>query len=58
MASERDERGGLLEVADVMELYRVDRKTVYRWIKAGRLKGKKAGRKWMFSREAVLDVLR
>ena len=51
-------RGGLLEVKDVCALYHVDRKTVYRWIKAGKLKGKKAGQKWLFSREAVLDVLK
>ena len=50
-------REGLLEVKDVCELYHVDRKTVYRWIKAGKLKGKKAGRKWLFSHEAVLDIL-
>ena len=51
-------RDGLLEVKDVMELYHVSRLTVYRWIKAGKLKGKKAGSKWLFSREAVLAVLR
>ena len=50
--------GGLLEVKDVCELYHVDRKTVYRWIKAGKLTGKKAGQKWLFSRESVLGVLR
>ena len=50
-------RADLLEVADVMELYHVERKTVYRWIKAGRLKGRKAGRKWLFPPEAVADVL-
>lgn len=53
-----NESGGLLEVKDVCELYHVDKKTVYRWIKAGRLQGKKAGHKWLFSREAVLAVLR
>ena len=50
-------RDGLLEVRDVMELYHVSRLTVYRWIKAGKLKGKKAGGKWLFSRESVLAVL-
>lgn len=58
MTNEKDERDGLLEVKDVCELYHVEKKTVYRWIKAGRLQGKKAGRKWLFSREAVLAVLR
>ena len=58
MANTSETRDGLLEVSDVCELYHVDRKTVYRWIKAGTLTGKKAGRKWLFSREAVLAVLR
>ena len=48
----------LLEVKDVCALYHVDKKTVYRWIKAGKLPGKKAGQKWLFSHEAVLAVLR
>jgi len=51
-------RDGLLEVKDVCELYHVDKKTVYRWIKSGKLTGKKAGQKWLFSHEAVLGVLR
>lgn len=50
-------RPDLLEVADVMAMYHVERKTVYRWIKSGRLKGRKAGRKWLFTPEAVADVL-
>lgn len=50
-------RAELLEVADVCDLYHVDRKTVYRWIKAGKLEGKKAGRRWLFTQEAVDAVL-
>lgn len=50
-------RDGLLEVKDVCDLYHVDKKTVYRWIKAGKLPGKKAGQKWLFTRDAVLGVL-
>lgn len=46
-----------LEVWDVVNMYHVDRKTVYRWIKSGRLEGKRAGRKWLFTREAVEAVL-
>ena len=51
-------RDDLLEVNDVCELYHVERKTVYRWIKSGRLAGKRAGRKWLFTREAVEGILR
>ena len=50
-------RHDLLEVKDVCALYHVDKKTVYRWIKAGKLTGKKAGQKWLFSHEAVVGVL-
>lgn len=57
MESTAKARGGLLEVKDVCELYHVEKKTVYRWIKAGKLQGKKAGQKWLFTHEAVLGVL-
>ena len=57
MASTDKTRDELLEVSDVMELYHVTRRTVYRWIEGGKLKGKKAGRRWLFTREAVADVL-
>ena len=57
MENEAEARRDLLEVADVCELYHVTRKTVYRWIKAGRLEGRRAGRKWLFEREAVTALL-
>lgn len=47
-----------LEVWDVVNMYHVQRLTVYRWIKSGKLKGKKAGRKWLFTREEVEAVLK
>lgn len=58
MANTTRTHDDLLEVKDVCELYHVEKKAVYRWIKAGKLEGKKAGRKWMFTREAVDAVLR
>ena len=48
----------LLRVEDVMELYHVTRLTVYNWIKAGKLEGQKAGRRWLFTREAVEGMLK
>ena len=51
-------RPELLKVEDVMELYHVTRLTVYNWIKAGKLKGKKAGRRWLFEPEAVESLLK
>ena len=57
MANTKRKSAEWLDVWDVCELYGVTRLTVYRWIKAGKLKGKKAGRKWLFSKKAVMDVL-
>lgn len=54
----KNETPELLEVLDVCEMYHVQRLTVYRWIKNGQLKGKKAGRKWLFTREAVEALLK
>ena len=58
MSNTKKARPELLEVKDVCELYHVEKKTVYRWITSGKLEGKKAGRKWLFTPEAVEAVLR
>lgn len=47
-----------LEVWDVARMCHVERLTVYRWIKSGKLKGKRAGRKWLFTREDVEALLK
>ena len=56
--SERVEvaRGRYATTEEVMALYRVCRKTVYRWNADGRLHGIKAGRRLMFDR-AEVDAL-
>ena len=46
-------RGRYCTVEEVMALYRVTRRTVYRWKDAGRLHAVKAGRRLMFEREEV-----
>ena len=51
-------RDELLEVWDVCNLYHVQRRTVYRWIEDGKLKGRKAGRKWFFTPEEVNALLK
>ena len=58
MANTEKTRDELLEVKDVCELYHITQRTVYRWIEAGKLKGKRAGRKWLFTREAVNNLLK
>ena len=39
--------------AEVASLYRVDRRTVYRWVRAGKLHPTRAGRSNLFDREEV-----
>lgn len=53
--SERVEvaRGRYLTTEEVTALYHVTTKTVYRWRKAGRLHGIKAGRRLLFDRAEV-----
>lgn len=58
MESTERPRYELLEVSDVMEMYHVTRRTVYRWIEGGKLKGRKAGRRWLFTRDEVASILR
>lgn len=58
MESTTKTRVDLLEVKDVCALYHVEKKAVYRWIKSGKLEGKKAGHKWLFTPEAVEGILR
>jgi excisionase family DNA binding protein len=51
------ERGGrLLTVAEVAELLRINKSTVYRMAKQGRLPATRVGRQWRF-RESVLQGL-
>lgn len=47
-----------MDVHDVCELYDVCERTVYRWARSGKLEGKKAGQKWLFTPEAVKALLR
>lgn len=48
----------LLETSDIAELCHVTRRTVYQWIKDNKIKGKRAGRKWLFERSDVMNLLR
>ncbi len=48
--------GKLLTVAEVADLLRINKSTVYRMAKQGRLPATRVGRQWRF-RESVLDGL-
>lgn len=43
---------------EVAESLRVTRRTVYDWLKSGRLPGLRVGRSWRINREALLAFLR
>jgi len=38
---------------EIVQLLQVTRRTIYNWIKDGKLKAFKAGRKWLVTREAL-----
>ena len=43
---------------EIAESLRVTRRTVYDWLKSGRLPGLRVGRSWRINREALLAFLR
>jgi len=47
----------LLTVAEVAEKLRVDRTTVYRWIKSGKLKAYRAGQQFRIDEEDLMNFL-
>lgn len=58
MANTERTQNDLLTVLDVCALYGKSRRTIYRWMEQGKLKGKKLGGQWVFTREAVADMLK
>lgn len=48
--------GGFLTTEEVCDLYRVSRRTVYRWQQEGKLRGTKAGRRLLFERKEVMGL--
>ena len=50
-------RGRYATTEEIMALYHVCRKTVYRWNDAGKLHGIKAGRRLMFDRAEVESLV-
>ena len=51
------EHGNFLTTEEVCELYKITRRTVYRWQRAGKLHGVKAGRRLLFNPAEVLQLL-
>ncbi|HWQ15316.1 MAG TPA: helix-turn-helix domain-containing protein, partial [Roseiflexaceae bacterium] len=47
----------LLTAREVQEILKIDRTTVYRMLKDGRLEGMKVGQQWRFARRAVDALL-
>jgi len=56
--SNAEERPDILNVTEVVDLLRESSQTIYNMLKDGKLKAKKAGREWRFSRkdmQALID---
>jgi excisionase family DNA binding protein len=49
---------GILTVEQAAERLQVSSKTVYVWLRAGRIPGRKIGKVWRMSEEAIVDFLR
>lgn len=47
----------LLTIAEVAEMLRVSRMTVWRWIRSGRLQAYRVGKQYRIPEEAVLAIL-
>lgn len=47
----------VMTVEEVAEALRVSKVTVYRWQDAGKLQGRKVGRRLLFKREDVVQII-
>lgn len=47
----------MLDVKQMCEMLHVERRTVYRWLKSGKVKGVRVGRKWLFDPVEVTAAL-
>jgi len=50
--------GRLLKTSEVCEILRIDRMTLYRWIRSGKIKAIKIGWKWLIPEEEVEKIIR
>ena len=51
-------RKEFLVVEDIMEMFGVTRRTVYRWAESGKLPGARLGRRWHFSRTEIMNIIK
>ena len=58
MSEERKARSPLLTPAEVAERLGVHRRTVYLWLRSGKLPGLKVGSQWRIPKEQAAAVLR
>lgn len=50
--------GELMDVQELAAFLKIDRQTLYNWLRQGRLPGIKVGRVWRFERAAIEQWLR
>jgi excisionase family DNA binding protein len=47
----------LYTLEEVAEHFHVSTKTIKNWLKAGKIKGTRPGRKWLFTNEQIRQVI-
>lgn len=47
-----------LVVEDIMEMFGVTQRTVYRWAASGKLPGARLGKRWHFERAEVMNLIK
>jgi len=48
----------ILNLKEASKMLNIHTNTARRWIKEGKLKGKRIGRRWLFLRNNILDLLK
>ena len=47
-----------LIVEDIMKMFNVSQRTVYRWAESGKLPGARLGRRWRFDRTEIMNLIK
>ena len=47
-----------LVVEDIMKMFNVSQRTVYRWAESGKLPGARLGRRWRFDRTEIMNLIK
>ena len=45
------------EVEDLAKFFKTHPETIRRWVRSGKIKGKRIGRKWIFAKSYIKELL-